>query len=77
MHCFVDTHKHHAPSRTSCAPQADDELEELERPAVPVNMRSPSPDIDNAANIYNTDYEDQIDKYGWIAEVQGDPLNLK
>jgi len=37
-----------------------------ERPPTPVQERSPTPP-----------YEEQLDKYGWLVEVHGDPLNIK
>ena len=49
-----------------------DQEEELERPLTPINLRTPTP-----VEADDTTYEEQIDKYGWIAEVHGDPFNLK
>lgn len=50
----------------------DDVVEEIERPPTPVNLRTPSP-----TEVATPTYEQQVDKYGWLAEVHGDPLNLK
>ena len=54
----------------------DEAAEDLDQAPSPVYIRTPSPQ-----QLYEPDceatYEDQIDRYGWLAEVPGDPLNLK
>lgn len=70
----LDLQRPKAPSRTYWTQlkqeiEAPDSEEERERPATPVNLTPFPPE--------EVSYEDQIDKYGWLAEVHGDPLNLK
>ena len=67
---------HKEPSQTYWA-QLKQELQEpddldLERPPTPINLRTPTP-----TDLATPSYEEQIDKYGWRAEVHGDPYNLK
>lgn len=52
--------------------EVGEEEEQPDRPLTPVNFRTPSPVEDEGPT-----YEEQLDKYGWLAEVHGDPFHLK
>ena len=73
MLCLSDPSRSKTPAKPCWNQQADAELDlEEERPSTPVNLRTPSP-----VELEEPTYESQVDKYGWLAEVHGDPFNLK